>query len=279
MAKNVEITPGAFPPVPEDVEQLDEIHQKLLSYGFDDCQLRIPTQTWHGTRVELYVDLEKQQLPYIAPRGNKNKLVLWTLSGIGLDTGITDGELPNYLSRRCGVLGKIAIDKEIFEHMTSLTEVGNELALQGFGYLNERPWISTINSEWETGDPIMVSGICGVKARRIKKECENVNAERKKYWKDQGWSYSTGFSEERSVSVWRWLDYDAREGTINDVIQSITCNEEMRVTGRISPDYGSSQSIDPLGPLSIDQLAKLQSDTQTEVERGILSDKYLANSS
>lgn len=275
----VEIKPGLTEPVPTTIEALDETREQLLSYGFDECVLGLPTVDWHGVRVDLCADLAAEPgLPFIKPIDAENdKLVVGTLDAIHFDVDITDGATPDITvnNKYYKAFGHIALDQEIREDMTKLAELGNDLALQGFGYRNEREWIRLLKAtgyDSTLGDTFTISARNGTRYNRLKRGFEAHKIERQKFWKQRDWHYFGGV---QCVTLHRWLSHSPHEDSLGDRILVIECDENLKISGRMFGDFmPKSMQINITDVLTLEELAQLQIDTGFEFKSGVLSEGY-----
>ena len=186
----LEITPDPSGASSEELEQFTILRQTVLGFGFDECNVKIPSQGWHGTRVEAHID-DAEELPFIRPRQGENRLSLATLSGIGfdLDTQEQGNEHPLLFAS----IGGLVIDKEIKLAVIDLAEMAEDLAHKGFGYSNEISWLSPL----ATDKPLIeLAPFNSVRKHRIEKEVEAGFEVRKEFWGELDWHYSPTISIE-----------------------------------------------------------------------------------
>ena len=278
----VEVTPGLTEANLATIEALDKEHEQLLSYGFDECTLGIPTVEYHGTRVDLCVDLAAEPgLPFMKPiDANNDKLVIGTLSAISFDVDINDGGSPDLTihNKYAKFFGHIALDQEIKDDMTKLAELGNELALQGFGYQNEREWIQPLTAFGRTlEDTVKISSRNGARYNRLQREFKAHSVECGTFWGQRGWRYLTSTLTKERVSLHRWIDYNPEEDSLDNRLLVIDCDQDLQVSGEVVWDTMTKpMQINLTDVLTLDELAQLQTDTQFEFSSGLLSEEYKA---
>lgn len=271
--------PGQSEYLPEELDEFIDLRGQLLEFGFTGCDVRLPTKGWHGVRIEAYVELDiDDPLPYIRQGPGQDRLIAWTLSGIGYDVGLgVANSLPSRLAFPSGneqLLPEIQVDQDIKERMLRIAKLGRELAYMGLGFPDEYPWIKPIEV---VSEPIV---LCADNAtRRFKEAVIEATNERHAYWEKLGWIYSIDWpiSEDvkPGIALLRFTDYNSDEDSLDNRILSVRCDEQLTVTAVQTPDWGPTCPIDPVGPLTLEELAELQSHTRAEFETGSLSPRYL----
>ncbi len=272
--KTLEIIPQSTDYSKEGLEELVGLRNQLLDDGFSDCTVSVPTQSWQGTRVDAFVDLDTDPpLPCIIRSPDYDRLVVSTLSGIALNVALGKKGQQVWEYQRAA-LGKMVMDTEIKDAIYKIAELAEDLARQGYGYSGEHDWLEPMAA---VDGPIVIRSSNSVRYYRRKHELEEQLGERRAFWKGLGWTYSPSAAYEDQpavVGVFRYTDYDPDENAINDCLQFIDCNEDLEVSGRLSPDWGPACAINPLGPLTLDELAQLQAHAKEEFTTGCLSEAY-----
>lgn len=283
---SIELQPGS--PVPgiepeyseEELQKLVDSREDLLNIGFSGCDVRLPTKTWHGVRIEAFVDLDLEadipfiprQPSYMAPY---KKLMAWTLSGINFDLGLGTEHAPLHKHL---LLPEITIDKDIKAIMTKMTKLGHNLAYEGLGFPKQYPWMIPME---HVDYPVVLCE--DNKGRRHDEMISAAFQERVNFWEQRGWIYSPWAQSSHSaykdmlpeVSVLKFTEFNPDEDTLENCVASVACNANGAVSGRLTPDWRPATSIDPNEVLSLEELAQLQQHTIEEFASGCLSDEYL----
>lgn len=262
---------------PEELEEFVDLRYQMIDEGFSGCDVKLPTKAWHGVRVEAYVELDyKDPLPFVRQEPGINRLIAWTLSGINHDVGLgSEGSLPSRYKSITGrekLLPELKIDPDIRIKMDRMAWLGRELAYMGLGYPKEHPWIKPM----ETTDERVV--LCeDNETRRYKESANLATQDRHDTWKVLGWMYGINWARDDSdahVSISRFTDFNLEEGSLDDCLLVVRCGEDQKISANLSPDWGPSCPINPIGPLSLEELAVLQTHTKQEFEEGLLSPRY-----
>lgn len=267
---------------PEELEEFVDLRAQLLEEGFSDCEVRMPTKSWHGVRIKAFVELDKNDpLPFIQTEIGMDRLIVWTLSGINHEIGLgSEDSLPSRLGRFTGkdkLLPEITIDTDIKERMDRMAWLGRELAYMGLGFPKEYPWIKPMD---KIDEQIVLCD--NNEVRRYKESADLASQARWTHWKNQGWMYYINWPRddlEASVSISRYTEFNPEEGSLDDCLLVVRCTTDQKISAHLSPDWGPICPVSPVGPLSLEELAVLQAHTKLEIEEGLLSPKYTGTKS
>lgn len=262
-----------------ELEEFIGLRGQLLDMGFTGCDVRLPTKSWHGVRIEAFVELDiDDPLPYVRQRHRQDRLIAWTLSGNEYDVGLGRADsLPSQFGTSIDgsvLLPEIEVDQDIKDRMQRIAWLGRELTYMGLGFPDEYPWIKPIEA---VSEPTV---LCADNStRRFKEAVIEATGERHEHWKNLGWIYAIDWpiSEGKipGVTLLRFTDYNPDKGSMDNCVLSVTCDERRAVTAALFPDWGPACPINPVGPLSLEELAELQRHTRAEFETGSLSPRYL----